>query len=278
MKIAVASGKGGTGKTTVALALAQAAGKDAWLFDCDVEEPNAHLFLPEKPEIEQEVSIPLPKFLPEKCNGCGKCVKVCRFHALARLGKKVLVFPELCHSCGGCLLACPEKALTEEAYMIGKLKFTRSPHFHLASGVMEIGYSMAPFVIEELKRFASTLPAPVKIFDAPPGTSCSMVTTVRNCDHVFLVTEPTPFGLHDLTLAYETLKELEIPASVILNRSGKNDDLIEDFCFKNKLPLVLKIPFSREIAEGYSEGKRLLDILPSLKEKFILLLKGVEKQ
>lgn len=277
MKIAVASGKGGTGKTTIALALAQAAGKDSWLFDCDVEEPNAHLFLQEEPSETRKVTLPLPKALRENCTGCGKCVEVCRFHALARLGKKILVFPELCHSCGGCLLACGEKALEETAFPIGELRLTHSPHFHLASGVMDVGYSMAPFVIRELKKFADTLSAPYKIFDAPPGTSCSMVTAVRGCSHVLLVTEPTPFGLHDLILACETLKELQIPCSVILNRAGENDPLIEDFCRKNAIPLRLKIPFSREIAKGYSEGKRLLDIEEGLREKFRALLKALER-
>ncbi|MBR2435611.1 MAG: ATP-binding protein [Lentisphaeria bacterium] len=272
MKIAVASGKGGTGKTTVSLALAESAGRGCVLLDCDVEEPNCHLFLAETVTEKVPVTIPLPEFAVSACSGCGECVKVCRFHALARLGKRVLVFPELCHSCGGCLLACQEKALRETSFPIGEIQVRNTDSFQLISGVMNVGYSMAPFVIRALKEYAFAAEHDITILDAPPGTSCSMVTAVRDSDYVILVTEPTPFGLHDLALAHQTLRELGIPCGVIINRADENNGIIEDYCRENQLPLLLRIPFSKEIAAGYSAGRTLLQTVPGLRESFQQLI------
>lgn len=270
MKIAVASGKGGTGKTTIALALAQCWGPKVCLVDCDVEEPNCHLFLQQTVEESFPVMVSIPKFLDHNCLGCGKCVAACRFHALARLGKRILVFPELCHSCGGCLLACPTQALEECPHEIGKIEIRQDKAFTLISGEMKVGHSMAPPVIRQLKE--KTTNEPLVIYDSPPGTACSMVTTVRGCDYVVLVTEPTPFGLHDLNLAVLTLKMLQIPCGVILNRATETDDsLIETYCQEKGLDLLLKIPYSCQVAEGYSRGLPLLTILPELRAKIMQL-------
>jgi len=267
MKIAVASGKGGTGKTTVALALAECAGAGVLLADCDVEEPNCHLFLDVAADSVENVTVPVPEFVSESCAGCGKCVEICRFHALARLGKRVLVFPELCHSCGGCVRICPEHALLEKPHVIGKLEFRHTDNFQLLSGIMKIGNSMAPPLIRAVKERLAE--AKNVIFDAPPGTACPMVTTVRGCDYVILVTEPTPFGLHDLTLAVHTLSLLQIPCGIILNRAGgKSDHLIENYCRETSISILLKIPFSRPLAEGYAQGKRLLQVMPELRNEF----------
>jgi len=228
-----------------------------------VEEPNCHLFFPNDAETEEHVVVPIPEFVSKVCSGCGKCVESCRFHALARLDKRILVFPELCHSCGGCVRSCPENMLKEKPHVIGKLEFRQPKNFRLVSGVMNIGHAMAPPVIRALKERVAD--AENVIFDAPPGTACPMVTTVRGCDYVILVTEPTPFGLHDLKLAVRTLALLKIPCGLILNRSdGKPDALIEKFCMDACIPILLKIPFSRSLAEGYSQGKRLLQVIPEL--------------
>lgn len=264
MRIAVASGKGGTGKTTVALALAECAGPDAVLADCDVEEPNCHLFSAAPAADSRPVEVSAPVF-GGACDGCGACVRACRFHALARLGRRVLVFPELCHSCGGCVSACPSGALAERPRRIGRIEWRRDPRFRLATGILDVGQTQSPPLIRALK--AALPETGTVILDAPPGTACPFVTTVRDCDYAALVTEPTPFGLHDLALAVAVLRALRpgFPCGVILNRAGEGDAAVEAFCRREKIPLLLKIPFSRAVAEGCSAGKSLLSVLPELK-------------
>lgn len=273
MKIAVASGKGGTGKTTVSIALAETLGKRAVLLDFDVEEPNCHLFLTGVVESSDVVSIMVPRFHREKCSGCGKCAAGCRFNAIAALGKQMLIFPELCHSCGGCILACPEEALSESTTQIGTV-YRRTPgDFPLITGELQVGYALSVPLIKALKKYADE--TKVNIFDAPPGTACPMVNTVRGCDYVILVTEPTPFGLHDLAGAVATLKTLDLPCGVIINRAEENNHLAEEFCRENNIDVLMKIPFSRRIAEGYASGKTLLQSAPELKTGFADMLAGL---
>jgi len=273
MKIAVASGKGGTGKTTVALALAETLGKRGRLLDCDVEEPNCHLFLGSDLVRSENVEVPVPQFDPERCTGCGACARSCNFRAIAALGKKMLFFPELCHSCGGCKRICKAGAITETMHGIGRLEYRAAAGIELISGVMNVGYPMAVPVIRKLKERA--LPDRVNILDCPPGTACPMVSAVRGADFVLLVTEPTVFGLHDLELACDTLEELHLRCGVIINRADDNCGDVEAFCRKRGIPILMKIPFSRKIAEGYSSGRRLAECAPELNGEFEALLASV---
>jgi MinD superfamily P-loop ATPase len=274
MRIAVASGKGGTGKTTVATSLALSLASDSTrppplFLDCDVEAPNAHLFLRPTFERRQEVGILIPRVDESKCTHCGKCAEVCQYHAIAVLGKKVLVFPQLCHGCGSCALICPEHAISEVPDVMGVLESgTARANIPFARGVMNIGEPMAVPVIRQLKKWIAPQPNQIVIMDAPPGTSCPVVESVRGADFLLLVTEPTPFGLHDLRLAAQIARELNIPAGVVINRDGIGDAGVEDFCAAERLPILLRIPFDRAIAEGIAQGQTLVDLQPEYRARF----------
>lgn len=281
--LSVASGKGGTGKTTIAasLALSLAAGSDLAVggpvtipplfLDCDVEAPNAHLFLRPSFEQRREIGILIPQVDDGKCTHCGTCAEVCQFHAIAVLGKQTLVFPQLCHGCGSCTRMCPEGAIREVLKPTGFLE--RGPGdggVDFARGLLDIGEPMAVPVIRELKRWALPEPGQVVILDAPPGTSCPVVETVRETDFLLLVTEPTPFGLHDLRLAAELARELDLPAGVVINRwdehtpQGGYGANVEAFCREQALPVLMRIPFERRIAEGIARGLNLVEIHPEM--------------
>ena len=266
MKIAVASGKGGTGKTTVATCLAWTArrrNRDVLYLDCDVEEPNAHLFLEPDFETGEDVNVFIPQVDETRCTLCGKCAAVCAYHAIAVLGKKTLVFPQLCHGCGSCSLICPENAIQEIPNRIGVIEAgTARRGISFARGVLDVGEPMALPVIRQLKKWQLPKPGQTVIQDAPPGTSCPVVETARRSDFILLVTEPTPFGLHDLRLAAEVADELSIPAGVIINRVGIGDSAVEEFCVNRHLPILMRIPYERRIAEGVAQGQTLVDIDP----------------
>jgi MinD superfamily P-loop ATPase len=285
MIISVASGKGGTGKTTIAvnlaLALAKDQGKNVKFLDCDVEEPNAHLFL--KPIItsSESVEIPVPKINHKKCNYCGKCAEVCIFNAMAVTKNKVLVFPGLCHGCGACTLFCPEKAITEQGKEVGILEEGKARSINFTHGRLNIGESMAPPIIKKIKKKSKEDSSGNKdnnitnhhiiLIDAPPGTSCPVIESIKGSDYTILVTEPTPFGLHDLILAVEVLKKLNIPHGVVLNKCDIGDHKVEEYCRKSDIPLLLSIPLDREIAVAYSQGIPIVKINPSYEQKFIQL-------
>jgi MinD superfamily P-loop ATPase len=279
MIIAVASGKGGTGKTTVAvnLALALQATKAVQFVDCDVEEPNAHFFL--KPQIEEsrEVFMLIPEIDENRCNYCGKCAQVCAYHALAVLKDAVLVFSELCHGCGACALLCPEKAIREVGKRIGVIESGRAGEMAFAQGRLDIGQAMSPPLIRALKKRLD--PGRTVIIDAPPGTSCPVIESVKRSDFCLLVTEPTPFGLHDLELAAATAKEMKIPRGVVINRAslGNGDGKIRDFCDSEEIPVLMAIPFDRKIAEAYSRGQTILEAFPAYREKFLGLFEKIGK-
>lgn len=268
MRIAVASGKGGTGKTTVATSLAMALEADGSVefFDCDVEEPNAHFFL--KPAIEEteKVHVAVPEVDKTKCTVCGLCAEVCEFNAIAVLTDAVLTFPELCHGCTACWVLCPEDAITPGKREVGVAERGHAGAMAFHHGWLRVGEAMSPPLIRAVKARAGG--AETAVFDAPPGTSCPVVETVRDADAVLLVTEPTPFGLNDLVLAVDMVEELGRPAGVVVNRSGIGDDAVRDFCAERGVPMLLDIPFDRRVAEAYSRGEPLVTALPDYRERF----------
>jgi MinD superfamily P-loop ATPase len=272
IRIAVASGKGGTGKTTVATSLAIVladTGQQVSYLDCDVEAPNAHLYLKPVFDRHQNVEKLIPQVDETLCTECGRCAEVCEFHAIVVLGGKTLVFPELCHGCGSCTLECPEKAILEIPQILGILEGgSANAQINFARGLLNIGEPMAVPVISQLKKWRVPDPEDVVILDSPPGTSCPVVESIRGADYVLLVTESTPFGLHDLKLALQLTEELGIPAGVIVNRIGVGDTKVDDFCQEAGLPILMRIPLERVIAEGIAQGKLLIEIRPDYQEYF----------
>jgi MinD superfamily P-loop ATPase len=276
--IAVASGKGGTGKTTVATSLALALVPDCPIlfWDCDVEAPNAHLLLNPSFTQKKDASILLPVIDESRCNQCGICAQVCQYNAIAVTGQRVLVFPEMCHGCGSCVLNCPSGAIREVPHVLGTLEQGDTPEgIRFARGTLHIGQSWTIPVIRQLKDWLPAGADETIIIDAPPGTSCPVAESVRDADYVLLVTEPTPFGLHDLKLAYELIRELGLPAGVIINRDGIGDQRVDDFCTQAGLPVLLRIPMDREIAAGIAQGIPLVTLKPEyhplFKEIFIAI-------
>jgi len=296
MRIVVASGKGGTGKTTVATSLALTAGDSVRFMDCDVEAPNAALFLNPKLDTRKEVGILLPVVDEALCTHCGKCAEVCEFHAIAVIGKKILVFPELCHGCGSCTLICPEKAISERLDVMGILESGMTiSGIDFFQGVMNVGEPMAVPIIRELKKWnglslrATAKQSPnesgellreghndmIEIRDAPPGASCPVVETMRGADFALLVTEPTPFGLHDLKQVVGITRELGIPAGVVINRDGIGDNAVEAYCTEAGIPILLRIPMERRFAEAIASGKTLVDTAPEYRTAFQTLLQDI---
>lgn len=273
MKIAVASGKGGTGKTTISVNLARVFETDVLLADCDVEEPNAHLFLKTSGHSEKIIGILVPDVNEELCNGCGECAKICQFSAIVTFGTTPLVFPEMCHGCGGCMRVCPTKAISEQNHRIGVIEKYCADNIDLLTGRLDVGVALAPPLVRALKN---SLPNnQTVILDAPPGTSCPVIATLRDTDFVLLVTEPTPFGLHDLTLAVDMMRELQIPFAVIVNRMGSGDKRVHDFCKQENISIFTEIPDDRRIAEAYSRGILMVDALPEYSNLFKELIEKV---
>ena len=255
MKIAIASGKGGTGKTTVSLNLALAL-SDVQLFDCDVEEPNCNLFLGFELEKVEDVVCPVPVIDLEKCSLCKQCSDFCRYNALAVLPAKVLVFPSLCHGCGGCTILCPEKAIRESQRSLGVIeKAKEKSALEFYRGLLNIGETMTSAVIKKLQQHIDN--RKTSIVDAPPGTACPVITSIMDMDYCVLVTESTPFGFHDLKLAIDVVKKVKIPFGVVINRYGLGDSKVEEYCKTEGIPVLLKIPNDRKIAELYFPGHSL---------------------
>ena len=275
MIISIASGKGGTGKTTVATNLAVSLKANVQLIDCDVEEPNAHLFI--NPEIEKSktVTTPVPEVDMEKCNLCGKCREICQFNAITVIGKLVLPFHELCHSCGGCMLVCQENAITETGRELGVIEIGQSNGLEFVHGKLRVGEAMSPPLIEKVREY--TNPDKLTIIDAPPGTSCPVIASMKGADFILLVTEPTPFGLHDLKLAVGAVKILGIPCGLVINRSDMGDDKVNVYAAMENVPVLMEIPFDRQIAEAYSKGDMVVDVMPDWKLKFQKLYNRIEK-
>ncbi|PWH16841.1 MAG: (4Fe-4S)-binding protein [Ardenticatenia bacterium] len=287
MRIAVASGKGGTGKTTIATSLALAVeGRLVLFLDCDVEAPNAHLTLKPNFVLHQPVHRLVPRVDEVRCTGCGHCAEVCRYHAIAVIGSKVLVFPELCHGCGSCVTNCPEAALSEYGRLLGVLEAGSTPTgITFIRGVLEIGEPSATPVIRQLKKWAVTpeicpqvsTSETVEIRDAPPGTSCPVVETLRGADFALLVSEPTPFGLHDLRLIVELVREMNIPAGVVVNRDMTSDGMLERFCVDAELPILMRIPLERDIGQALAAGKPLITVRPAYTAAFRDLFERIQQ-
>jgi MinD superfamily P-loop ATPase len=296
MIIAVASGKGGTGKTTVATSLALATSMDArhgldgagsvepanhhpelaaelLFLDCDVEEPNAALFLKPRLDHREEVGILIPDVDLDRCTYCGRCCEVCVWHAIAVVGSRVLIFPELCHGCGSCTLNCPEGAIYEVLHVMGSLESGRAGPIAFGHGTLDVGEAMAVPIIRQLKaKHGSGQEHGVTILDASPGTSCPVVETMRGADFVLLVTEPTPFGLHDLRLTVQVARdELGLPVGVVVNRDGVGDAGVDHYCESEGIPILMRIPLDRRIAEAISGGEALVQALPEYRPRFMEL-------
>jgi len=276
MIISIASGKGGTGKTTIAVNLALSLPKGTvQLIDCDVEEPNSHLFL--SPSIHQVTSmgIPVPRIDESKCTYCGKCAKVCEYHAIAVILKNVLVFDELCHGCGACSYLCPEKAIFEVEREIGIVQEGNADGVSFVNGVLNVGEPMASPLIRRVKEGIHK--DKTVILDAPPGTACPVIETVKGSDSCLLVTEPTPFGLNDLELAVGMLEKLGIPMGIVINKSDIGDRKVWDYCQAKQIPVLMEIPMDREIAESYSKGIPIVFQKPSYIQKFRSLFEKMEE-
>jgi MinD superfamily P-loop ATPase len=277
MQIAVASGKGGTGKTLVATCLTRhLAVSHPVLIDADVEEPNAGLLLAHQLEKTFPVYRPVPEIDSEACTQCGLCADICRFNALVVLPESVMVFNELCHSCGACEYLCPEKAIKEEKHRIGSIEQSvLNDGGTLISGQLSIGEAQSPPLIKAT-RDAAGKEAHYTIIDCPPGTTCPMIESIRNSDYCLLVTEPTPFGIHDLDLSIEASATLGIPCGIIINRWQGDDGEIVSIAAKKGIPILGRIPFSFELARSYAQGGNPLDQMPELGEILEQVIAGIE--
>ncbi len=256
MIISIASGKGGTGKTTVATNLALSIDADVQLLDCDVEEPNAHLFIQPTFNKTETVFTPVPEVDEKKCNLCGKCGEICQFKAIVVIGDTVLPFPELCHSCGGCMEVCSEGAITETGRELGVIRKGYRNGIEFIHGELRVGEAMPPPLIRRVREYIRA--DKLTIIDAPPGTSCPVIASMKDTDFVLLVTEPTPFGLYDLKLAVRAVKLLNIPSGLVINRSDIGDNKVHTYADEAGLPILMEIPFDRRIAEAYSRGEMIV--------------------
>jgi MinD superfamily P-loop ATPase len=273
--ITVASGKGGTGKTTVAVNMALSL-ENVQLLDCDVEEPNSHILLQPTITETEPVYTKVPVISEDLCVYCGKCSKFCVYNALFVAPKTVMVFPELCHSCGGCMLVCPKNAITERKRQIGVIKKGEAKGVEIVYGELNVGEAMAVPLIKAVKNQIKK--DKTVVIDAPPGTACSLVASVHKTEYCILVTEPTPFGLHDLKITVQVLKDIGVPMGVVINRAGIGDRKVYEYCKKEKIPLLMEIPFSQNIAELYSRGVPFVSEMPEWKEKFLKIRDTIKRQ
>lgn len=275
MIISIASGKGGTGKTTVATNLAASLEKEVKLLDCDVEEPNAHLFISPIIDEKKTVRTPVPEIDEGKCTLCEKCCDICQFKAIVRIADVILPFTDLCHSCGGCMEVCPENAIRETHRELGVLERGHKNSIDFVHGRLRVGEAMSPPLIKKVRQQAGE--NGLTVIDAPPGTSCPVIAAMKGTDFVILVTEPTPFGLHDLKLAAGAVRLLDIPCGIVINKSDLGDDSVREYANEENIPVIMEIPFDRQIAETYSRGELAVESIPEWKKEFINLYEKIEK-
>ncbi len=278
MNIVIASGKGGTGKTLVSTNLAAVLSEKqhVQLLDCDVEAPNVDIFMNSLVETENPVNILVPEIDHQKCNLCNQCGQVCEFNAISVFGKQVLVFPELCHACGGCTIACPENAISEREHSTGLVKSGSSGSIKVYSGLLTIGEAKSPPVINAVKEYIDD--TVINIIDSPPGTACPAVEAMRDSDYIILVAEDSPFGFNDLKLAVKVVKKLNTPFGIVLNKSDTNYPDVKNYAYENDIPIHIKIPLDRTIAELYSKGELLINSIPAFKLSFLKLFEQIENR
>jgi len=283
MKIAIASGKGGTGKTTLATNLAHLLSQKfpVVLADLDVEEPNSGFFIKGEKIQEKKVFRMIPEWDQDKCVLCGNCQRVCKFNAVIKLGEEILVFNQLCHGCYACSELCPQNALPMTSYEVGKITEFRQNDLHFLEGRLNVGEEQAVPVIKETINFAEKKFAPgiLRIFDAPPGTSCPVIEATKDVDYIILITEPTPFGLYDLKLAVEVMRELKKDFGIVINRHGIGNNDVIRYCKDERIPLIGKIPNMKTAAETYAKGGLLSETIPEIRnalEKIIDNLRTLE--
>ncbi len=283
MKIAIASGKGGTGKTTVSTNLAHYlhTHQEVVLVDLDVEEPNSALFIHNSEVMnETEIFKHIPDWDSQKCTLCGLCQSYCNFNAIMKLGETVMIFPELCHSCFACSELCPENALPMKPVRMGEFRSYESGNLHFIEGKLDIGQEQAVPIIAQVidevdRKYSNDI---LKLYDSPPGTSCPVIEVTKESDFVMLVTEPTPFGLHDLKLAVETIREINKPFGVIINRADLGNDEVVKYCKQEGIDIIASIPNSRDIAVLYSEGKLIYPNHQGFREAIISIVEYLKKR
>lgn len=276
MKIAILSGKGGTGKTLLSVNMAAMA-KDSTYIDCDVEEPNGHLFFKPEELIKEKVTVKIPLVDMELCNGCRKCVEFCKFNALAYINNRLLVFEDICHSCGGCVLVCPEKALWEKDEIIGEIQKGRWGNVNILSGILNIG---VPSGVPIIDRLLNDIPKDggTVIVDCPPGSACIVMESIKDADYCVLVAEPTLFGVHNLNMVYELVKLFKKPHGVVLNKCVEGENPAEEFCIKNNIKILGKIPFDNKLGTLNSNGLIAVEENQEYKDLFLKLLEEVTKE
>lgn len=277
MIYAIASGKGGTGKTTVAASLAAVWDRPVTAVDLDVEEPNLHLFLHPEIASESPAMLEIPVLDAERCILCGECAAFCQYKALSVMGKTLLIFPEMCHGCGGCLALCPEGALSAGGRELGRVlsgrfKSNETEDAGFVMGRLRVGEAMSPPLMRQVKQRLPRNSASDILIDSPPGVSCPAVNAVMDADCIVLVTEPTPFGLHDFRLAVEAFSPLGKPLGAVINRAGVGDLRVQDYCREQGIPVWAEIPFSRAVAEAYSRGEVAASAVPELRSVILALM------